>query len=148
MKRVYVLCRCCNQEHGYDDFRVVGIRGTGRTKGGTRSVQSDRITDRFQKRIRDRDARCVYCGATGRLEAAHVISRRYKTLYSGFIKHTGWNCCLKHDERNVHALCHRHHEMLDQHPDGKEEFFKLYLGDDVYDALMESKGKLRGRVAR
>jgi len=148
MKRVYVLCQCCGSEHGYDDFRVVGIRGTGHTKGGTRSVQRDRLTDRFQKRIRERDGKCVYCGATGRLEAAHIISRRYKSLYKGFDKHTGWNCCLKHDESNVHALCHKDHDYLDDHASDKEEFFRGYLGDDLYDQLELLKGKLSKRVAR
>ena len=147
-KRVYVQCQCCDKEHGYDQFRTVGIRGTGRSKGSTRSVQSDRITDRFAKRIRERDGRCVYCGATGRLEAAHVFSRRFKTLYRGLAKHTGWNCCLRHDERNCHALCHKHHEYLDSHIAEKEAFFTEYLTPGVYTALEVLKGELRGRVPR
>lgn len=61
--------------------------------------QADAI---FSQLIRERDKRCVNCGASRRLECAHIISRSYKTIRT--------------DPRNAVALCRECHRRFTEHP--------------------------------
>jgi 5-methylcytosine-specific restriction endonuclease McrA len=38
----------------------------------------------FSKLVRDRDQRCVECGASAYLQCAHIISRSYKSIRTDF----------------------------------------------------------------
>jgi hypothetical protein len=86
----------------------------------------------FSRYIRGRDGACVRCGKLDRLQAAHVISRRYHGT--------------RYDEGNCHALCIYCHMWETHHPLEGQEFWKSFLGPDVFEALraraMIHRGKL------
>jgi len=89
--------------------------------GALRSLDA-RAQDRlFSLAIRERDGRCVRCGATYRLECAHIFGRGKPAT--------------RHDPENAVALCWTCHDHLDTHPAEKAVFFRSRLGDERYEAL-------------
>lgn len=69
----------------------------------------------FSKYIRNRDGRCMSCGANSNLQCAHIISRSYKSIRT--------------DERNAIALCRSCHVRYTHRPLEWEEWIeKKYPG--------------------
>ena len=69
----------------------------------------------------------VRCG--GALQCAHLVPRRYLSV--------------RWDQDNAACLCAAHHSYFTYFPLEHEQFCKLHLGAEHYEAL-----KLRARVAR
>ena len=95
---------------------------------GAFHVKRDARDRAFSKAVRERDGyRCQRCGggqyltSSRGLHSAHMFSRGKLA--------TRW------DMENACALCYGCHQYLDTHPDLKREFFRLRLGDDVFEAL-------------
>jgi HNH endonuclease len=65
-------------------------------------IKRTRADDLFSRYIRARDGCCLNCGATGRLECAHIFSRRH------------W--ATRHDPRNAIALCFACHTYFGGNP--------------------------------
>lgn len=145
MSKQAVITTCphegCEERHLLrpGDFRIVRGSAGEVPKGNFKTVKRPAVDRRFSDAIRKRDGRCIKCGSEQNLQAAHYISRRYKTLFKGFDKHTGWNCCLKHTETNACALCPGCHDFVDSHPSEKDAFFRGLIGDEEADRLQGLK---------
>jgi 5-methylcytosine-specific restriction endonuclease McrA len=88
--------------------RVLGLaRRLWRQKRGKsprlpRTIRMTREDERWAQEVIMRDGACVACGATEGLEAAHIISRRYRKL--------------RHSPDNGITLCHRCHRKAHSDP--------------------------------
>ena len=76
----------------------------------------------FQAEVRGRGP-CVRChGESGYAnQAAHVIKRGYYAV--------------RWDPRNCHPLCLACHKWETEHPLEGEDFWRAFLGDELYDGL-------------
>ena len=80
-------------------------RGKRTPKRRKKRVSLVKKADRlFSVAIRDRDGRCLACGARDNLQCAHIISRRYT------------NDGLRWDFQNAVTLCHRDHVFYTYRP--------------------------------
>ena len=92
-----------------------------------RDVKRTADDRRFSLMVRERDHfTCQRCGAVHMptsqgLHSAHMFGRGKPAT--------------RLDPENSCALCYGCHRHLDTHPDLKREFFRLRLGDDVFEAL-------------
>ena len=84
--------------------------------------------------IRERDGACRRCGTTERLQAAHVISRRYKAI--------------RWDLRNGICLCMGCHHWNHHNPVEFDWWVQDLIGKDVYDALKSEALNYVDRVKR
>lgn len=87
--------------------------------------------------IRQRDGRCRRCGrGQGEvvLQAAHVISRRYKAI--------------RWDERNGITLCRGCHHWNHHQPVEFDWWVQELIGKDVYEALREEALSYTGELKR
>lgn len=93
-----------------------------------KGMKRDKADREWSKAVRERDDyTCVRCETpyptnSRGLHAAHIMGRG--------------KLATRHDLINGVALCFGCHRWLDTHPDLKAEFFRAYLGDDVYDDLL------------
>jgi hypothetical protein len=71
--------------------------------------------------IRQRDGHCRRCGTTENLQAAHVISRRYKAI--------------RWDPRNGICLCRGCHHWNHHHPVEFDWWVQDLIGKDTYESL-------------
>ena len=78
---------------------MTGPKGRRPKKKTNYMAQADVL---FSKWIRLRDACCLRCGSTDRLQCAHIISRSYKSV--------------RVDSRNAVALCQRCHVYFTHRP--------------------------------
>jgi 5-methylcytosine-specific restriction endonuclease McrA len=76
--------------------------------------------------IRERDGKCVRCGATEKLQCCHVLSRRYRL--------TRW------DPDNAVTMCQADHVWQTHHPLEGDEFFES-IGIDLHALRMRALGK-------
>lgn len=81
-------------------------------------AEADRL---FSLAIRYRDGKCVRCGATDRLQCAHVIPRNYRSVR--------WT------PANAVTFCQSCHMWQTHHPLEGEDFFKALLGEEVFEKL-------------
>lgn len=92
--------------------------------------------ERFSRWVRARDGACTFPrigDCRGILQAAHGVGRgNHRTRF---------------DPENVHALCERHHKMVDQHGrEGlKRQWLTAALGVQGYDQLMDRSLEPRDR---
>ncbi len=86
--------------------------------------------------VRERDGACVRCGTTsGRLQCAHIISRRY--------------AATRTDEGNAYTLCATCHRRLTEWPHEHVAFFTAQLGSwEAYQALIEKANAGKDTIMR
>lgn len=91
----------------------------------------------WSQMIRDRDGSCRRCGRVPPeivLQAAHVISRRYKAI--------------RWDERNGIAMCMGCHHWAHKQPVEFDWWVQELIGKDTYESLREEALAYVGRVVR
>jgi len=86
----------------------------GNTRGTGVKIRVSRLDAAFARRIKERDGRCRKCGRTGRLECAHIISRRVREL--------------RWDERNALSLCFTDHRWAHENPLAFVDWLKSEIG--------------------
>lgn len=100
----------------------------------TKSLK-DEATKLHSKYVRMRDGRCVRCGSTSNLQAAHIIGRRA--------------ALTRTDEANARALCAACHFYLTEHPHEHVAFFTRELGGWAnYQALIDKANEGLGLTLR
>ena len=77
-------------------------------------IRLARADAEFSKRMREQAGKCRRCGKTGRLECAHIVSRRVREL--------------RWEERNVVVLCFTCHRWLHENPLAGTDWLKQELG--------------------
>lgn len=82
----------------------------------------------FSKAVRLRDGRCMSCGYTERLEAAHIYGRRNKRL-----RWAMWNCC---------ALCHGCHRHYTESPVQFFDWLRETYGEERLDWLRKANNEI------
>lgn len=152
MKAVVTKCPGCGTETKFEhgDYRIVRGPTGQRAKGsGIKRTPQD---DKASKRVRQRDGHCcTVCGKSpnvGGLHAMHCYSRSKDSLFPGFDKHSGDNCCLRHYDDNLAAGCWGCHTKLDENIPLKYEHFKSLIGEERFERLTELSQTTYKRVRR
>lgn len=138
MKAVVTTCPECHTEtkFEYGNYRIVrGPTGQG-PKGNFKKVKRSAEDIRTSNAVRARDKACRRCGETSGLDAAHIMSRRYKAT--------------RHDMEtpNIIALCRSCHKWNHDYPQEFEEWVISWMGEQKYEELRQKAQGLSKRVKR
>jgi len=95
-------------------------------KQSKKSIRN-RLDKQIGECVRARGA-CERCGKIMQLQCCHIFSRRYKKL--------------RHDERNLLALCASCHFWAHANPILFSEFCREYLGDEKFQELIDLRNDL------
>jgi 5-methylcytosine-specific restriction endonuclease McrA len=105
------------------------------------AIKRDQADVWFSKAIRARDGKCVYCGRTDTLEAAHIYGRRLRSVR--------WSM------DNCVTLCHYHHRHFTEQPiEFRDWLIRLYgeghmeLLREKSRAIFKSTAAIRKEIAK
>lgn len=149
--KVSAVCPSCSHEF---EAKAVCLRHLPAKKGEgpKKSFTSRKFTsadDIAKKIVKDRDNwTCRRCGKDkyqAQMHAAHIYNSNYKALRKGFNRHTGYNCCLRHDPRNMLTLCAGDHIFwAHRNPHAFVAWVKEEIGEDGYQELTDLARKRKG----